>query len=89
MILDKELYRKTYAAYREWSEAKHHAMIQEAVALTSAERWARYVGMWEFGWPMYCQRATTVRQKKLENMQQYYDHIQKLETWRQARGRTS
>jgi hypothetical protein len=89
MALDKELYRKTYAAYREWSEAKHHAMIQEAVALTSTERWARYVDMWEFGWHMYCQQAPTVSQKNLEYTLQYYDRIQKLEAWRRVRGRTS
>jgi hypothetical protein len=89
MTLDKELYRKTYAAYREWSEAKHRAMIQEAVALTSAERWARYESMWEFGWPIYCQQAPTARQKKLKHTQQYYNRIRKLEAWRRARGRAS
>jgi hypothetical protein len=87
MAIDKELYRKAYAALREWSEAERIERIRDARRLTPQERWAQFVDLFHFGWQAGLRPSDRYRARKLADVNRYYERIQAFETRRHARGR--
>lgn len=89
MKLDKELYRQAYALYRQWNEAEMVDRARNAGKLSPAEAWRQYVALVEFCWKLCPQQSDWQRTRHLADLDRYYARIQKLETWRQMRGKTA
>ncbi|HLE30119.1 MAG TPA: hypothetical protein VI793_18490 [Anaerolineales bacterium] len=89
MALDKELYRKVYAAHRQWSEEKLLYQIRHESALSSREAWERYAALVEFCWRIAPESGDWERKQKLIALAQYYERVQKLEAWRRARAKAA
>jgi hypothetical protein len=89
MKLDKALYRQAYESLRQWQEAKDAERARESALLSPAEGWRRYVELVEFCWHLCPEQSPHERQEKLEALNRYYERVQKLEAWRQSRGKTS
>ncbi len=87
MKLDRELYRKAYEAYREWSEAADRARPREP--LSSAEAWERYAALVAFCWRLCPQPSERQRREKMEALNRYYARVQRLEEWRRRVGKTT
>ena len=78
MELDKELYRKYYAALREWSEAEAFQRIMDARRLTPEQAWNRYIALWEFAMQFSPVDKETVHLEHLKELDRYYSIVQKL-----------
>lgn len=87
MALDKDLYRKASQLYQQWNEAKLIDRVRNAGNLSPAEAWERYVGLVEFCWKLSPRQSDGQRDRKLADLDHYYAQIQKLESWRRARGK--
>jgi hypothetical protein len=89
MTIDKDLYRKAYAEYRQWNELELRERIRNAGNRTPQERWREYLGLWNFCQKLGVKTSPYQRKQKLKALELYYARLQKLEAWREARGRES
>lgn len=89
MPLDKDLYRKAYALYRQWNEAELVARARNASQLSPDEAWRRYVDLVEFSWRLCPEQSQWQWEQKLQHLDRYHAKLQKLEEWRRARGKTA
>ncbi len=89
MTIDKDLYRGAFEQYRQWNEAELRERIRNAGVRTPHERWREYLGLWNFCQKLGTKASPTQRQQKLEALELYYVRVQKMEAWRQMRGRKS
>ncbi len=84
MAIDKELYRKTYAQYQQWSDARLLERAKMANKLSSVEAFRQYVDLVEFVWKLSPKPEVWQREEKLKALDRYYAQIQKLEAWRRT-----
>jgi hypothetical protein len=89
MTIDKVLYRKAYAEYRQWNELELRERIRDISMLTPQERWRVHLDLWNFCRKLGVKASPYQRQQKLEALELYYERIQKMEAWRMAHGRES
>ena len=89
MGIDKELYRRTYAHYEKWSDAKLLERARMAKKLSSAEAFRQYANLVEFVWKITPGPDARQRDEKLEALSRYYAEIQKLEAWRRTHRKTA
>ena len=89
MALDKELYRRAYAAIGQWKEAERIEQLQHASRLSPREAWQRYVALWEFCMKLSPPLTELQHKQRFAEWDHYYVQIQKLEAWRRRRGSTT
>lgn len=89
MALDKELYRRAYALYEQWSDAKLIERAENASRLSPAEAFRQYADLVEFFWKFCPKPDYRQREEKLKALDRYYAQIQKLEAWRRAPRKTA
>lgn len=89
MAIDKTLYRAAYEQYRQWNEAEELERARNAGQLSPAEAWRRYVALVEFCWRLATEQSEQQRSQRLADWDRYYERVQRLETWRRARGQTA
>ncbi len=89
MSLDKALYRKAYAEYRQWNEIEYRERIRASAMLTPQERWRDYLDLWNFCQKMGFKPSEYQRRQKIESLELYYARLQKMEDWRKAHGKKS
>jgi hypothetical protein len=87
--IDKELYRKAYAALREWSEAERIERIRDARRLTPQERWQQFVDLVDFGLRIAPPESERLRDQKMAALDRYYERVRRMEAGRHARGKAS
>jgi hypothetical protein len=84
VAIDKELYRRAYALYEQWSDAKLIERAENANRLSPAEAFRQYADLVEFFWKLSPEPDYRQREEKLKALDRYYAQIQKLEAWRRA-----
>ncbi len=89
MALDKNLYRRAYALYEQWSDAKLIERAENAGKLSPAEAFRQYADLVEFFWKLNSKPDNRQREEKLKALERYYAQIQKLEAWRRAPRKTA
>ena len=89
MAIDKELYRRVYALYDEWSDAKLVERAENAGKLSPTEAFRQYADLVELLWKLCPEPDHRQREEKLNALDRYYAQIQKLEAWRRAPRKTA
>jgi hypothetical protein len=89
MAIDKELYRRAYALYEQWSDAKLIERAENASRLSPVEAFRQYADLVEFFWKLSPEPDYRQREEKLKALDRYYAQIQKLEAWRRAPRKTA
>lgn len=88
-MLDKDLYKRVYAGWRQWNEAEQAERVRNAGCLTPAQAWQRYVELVELCWKLSRVQSQAQQRQKAAELALYYERVQKLEAWRRARGKTT
>jgi hypothetical protein len=89
MTLNKELYRQAYELYRQNNTAELRQRATEANKLSSQEALQRYYALWEFAMKLSSGPSEKQHRLHLQELDEYYSKVQKMEAWRQARGKGS
>lgn len=85
-MLNKELYRQAYEAYREWDHAELVDRARNAGQLTPEQARRQYLALMDFCWKL-CPRPSEAQQtQKAADLARYYERVQKMEAWRCAHG---
>ena len=87
MILDKELYRQTYESYRQNNIAELRERAAQANKLSSQEALRRYFLLWKFAMQFSSVPSEKQRKLHLQELEEYYSKVRKLEAWRHSRGK--
>ena len=87
--LDKDLYRQTYAAYREWNLAEAAERARGFGQLSPAEAWRQYADLVEFCWRLSPEPSAHQRREKVAALERDYDAVRRLTEWRQVHGETA
>lgn len=87
--LDKELYRHAYQLYRQWNEAELMERVKNAGNRPPQQAWQEYIALWEFCLRLASEPGYQQRRKRLQEWDEYYARIHKLEAWRHNRGKTA
>ncbi|MBN1890146.1 MAG: hypothetical protein JW850_19265 [Thermoflexales bacterium] len=88
-MLDKELYKRMYAAYRQWNKAELAEQVRNAGQLAPAQAWRRYVELVELCWKLSPPQSEAQQKQKTAELARYYERVQKLEAWRREHGKTA
>ncbi len=89
MEMDKELYRKYYNEIGEWKERE---AIEEALSrrhLTSQQAWEEYLTLWKLASLFSPENDENLQIEHLKYWEEYYEKIQKLQTWLKANGKAA
>ena len=89
MALDKELYQKAYDLHRQWNEAELIEQVRTAKLRNPGEGWRQFIELWEFGHQMRLVQSKYQCSENQKARVEYYNRIQKFESWRRTRGRIS
>ena len=89
MTLDKKLYRQAYEAYRQNNSAELRERAAQANKLSSQEALQRYFALWEFAMQLSSGPSEKQHNLHLKELEEYYSKVQKMEAWRQTRGKSS
>ncbi len=85
MAIDKELYRQAFEYYRQWNEAELIERARNAGKLSPQELWQQYVDLWEFCVNLAPEPSSLQQKLRHQELEDYYDKIQKFEAWRRDR----
>ena len=88
-MLDKELYRQSYAQWQGWSDAAEKERLLAAAQLSSGERWRQFQALVEFSRNIQPELSPYERAEKLASVDRYYEAVRRLEEWRQQHGRSA
>jgi hypothetical protein len=88
-MLNKNLYRQAYQQYQHWNEIEIRERIRQAQQSSAVEVWRRYVELVEFCWSLSPNQSWQQREEKLRALDRYYANIQRLEAWRNSRGKAA
>jgi hypothetical protein len=89
MAIDKELYRTALEYYRQWNEAELLDRLRNAGSSAPDAEWLKYIDLWEFGWRMGLRPSQRQHSLTMAEWTEYYDRLQRFETWRRERDRAS
>jgi hypothetical protein len=86
MELDKELYRKSYRAIKEWKERESIDRMLQARYLSPQQAWNQYIALWELLLTIAPTEIKYQHVEHLKNLDQYYTKVQKLQEWMKSNG---
>jgi hypothetical protein len=87
MPLDPKILREAQEAYRQWNEAELRERLHAADKPSAQETWRQYVALVEFCWKLAPEQSEWQHIQNQAALAQYYERIQKLEAWREQRGK--
>lgn len=87
--MDRQLYQQTYAAWREWNAAELVEQARETNEPSPADAWRQYAALVKLCYRLAAGGNDWQRRQKLDELDLYYERLQKLERWRTIHGRLS
>lgn len=88
-MLDKELYRQSYAQRQGWSEAAETERLLAAAQLSPGESWRQFQALVELSRNIQPEPSPYERAEKLVAVDRYYEAVRRLEDWRRQHGRSA
>jgi hypothetical protein len=88
-MLDKELYRRTYAQWQGWSNATEKERLLATAQCSSGERWRQFQALVEFSRNIQPELSPYERAEKLAAVDRYNEAVRRLEEWRRQYGRSA
>jgi len=87
VMIDKELYRKTYQLYQKWNDAELVERIRNSGRLRPHLAWEQYADLWGFCIEMSPQPSALQLKQRFSEWQKYYSRIRMLEEWKRRDGK--